>query len=780
VPNVVHAPTWGIDVDDRSDLLYPTAPAAAPHAPAPGCDDSAALLRAELARVRAELEEVRDDLARSEDRAERERLDTRARLAAIVDIAPTGIWETDEHFRIVWANEQMRRLHGRDLVGASPAEMMQAVDSDDWQIMALVARDTVERGRGRGRLRVRRHDGTARWHEVTFAALTDADGTFTGAVGTMIDVHDEQTVSEELASRERRFRALVAHASHLIFVLDVTGRVEYVSPSVEHVLGYTPEEMLGQLVEPLAEDAPLVAAAFRAALDHPGRPFTLDARAHHKRGGWRWIEATFTNLLDDPDVRAVISNARDVTERREAEAQLELLAYRDPLTALPNRALLLDRIDAALTASRHDHGLVALLLLDLDHFKVINDSMGHEAGDVLLCAISERLRRTVRPGDTVGRLGGDEFVVLCDSIEDDDTARAIAQRLADALSEPFTIAGREIHASCSVGVAIAHAGTASSTDLLRDADSAAYRAKELGRGRCEFFDDDLRARADARLDIEAGLRHAVERDEIVVHYQPIIDVQTGTVNGFEALVRWRRSDGELLMPGAFLDVAESSGLIVPIGEEVLRQALGQLARWIEVEPDRPPTISVNLAPRQLNHPGAVELVRSSIAAAGVPAELVIVEITETALMEDVPGTMQVLTDLRALGVRLAIDDFGTGYSSLAYLRQFDVDVVKIDRSFVHDLGSSREGSAIVAAVTSLARALGLSVVAEGVETVEHLASLFTLGCDKAQGYFFSRPVDGDAATQFLCRHRVRPAGDVESGELVPASTGAGSDRAASV
>ena len=447
--------------------------------------------------------------------------------------------------------------------------------------------------------------------------------------------------------------------------------------------------------------------------------------------------------------------ARDEQQFRDlarSQADLAHQALHDALTGLPNRLLLADRLSQALT--RRDGG-VAVLFVDLDRFKIVNDSRGHAAGDELLVSAAGRLRHAVRSHDTVARFGGDEFVVVCETARPDEEdggeeIRAVAERNSASVREPFLVAGQEIFLSVSVGVAVAGAGT-SPEELLRDADAAMYRAKESGRARCEFFDDGMRTQAAARLEIESALHRATERDELRLAYQPVVEIATGRTVGVEALLRWDHPQHGLLDPKDFIPLAEETGLILPMGTWALHEALRQWSRWRQRLDDPGLTLAVNLSARQLRDPDLAATVAEALARHGVGPWELCLELTESSFMADVERHGRTLAELQALGVQLAIDDFGTGYSSLTWLQHFPVTILKIDQSFVRGLGREASDEAIVESVIHLAHALGLRVVAEGVETADQVAALHRLGCDVAQGFFLARPLPASQVDGLLDR-----------------------------
>ena len=431
--------------------------------------------------------------------------------------------------------------------------------------------------------------------------------------------------------------------------------------------------------------------------------------------------------------------------------QVRHQAFHDPLTRLANRTLFRERLEHALTRTTRGLRSVAVLFVDLDDFKTVNDSRGHSVGDALLIAAGERLVAALRPGDTVARLGGDEFAILIEDIDDPREAVAPAERILAAFSVPFVIGAGELFVGASIGIAIGSAGERTTDELLRNADFAMYQAKSLGKARHAMFEPRMRDAAVERLELATSLRHALDRDEFILHYQPIVDLRTGATRGMEALIRWNHPERGLMLPGDFIGLAEETGLIVPVGRWVLREACRQARIWQDAFPSDPPmTMSVNLSPRQISDPRLVPGIAEALRDADLGAESLTLEITESVLMADGGGTIKKLEAIRRLGVRLAIDDFGTGYSSLSYLQRFPIDVLKIDRAFVDAIGGA-EGNALVRSIVDISRTLHLQIVAEGVERPEQPEQLIALDCDLGQGYLMNRPQDALAIEAYLAR-----------------------------
>jgi diguanylate cyclase (GGDEF)-like protein/PAS domain S-box-containing protein len=568
-------------------------------------------------------------------------------------------------------------------------------------------------------------------------------------------------VNATLRTSEERFRIAAASAGDVIYEWDVAGDALHWFGDIDGLLGYAPGAFTRTMSAWSAAIHPEDRGRVKAALDghlSAGEPYGVEYRIARRDGRWLcWTDRGNTVRDGDGKPLRMIGAVSDITARKEAEDRLRHDSLHDALTGLPNRSLFRERIERCLDRGRVDARFrFAVLFLDLDRFKVVNDSLGHAAGDVLLTTVAGRLKHGVVAADpgvaaTVARMGGDEFTVLLEGVGDAGAPVRVAERVLRELALPVDFGGGEIFTNASIGIVRDGTGYASAKDLLRDADVAMYHAKSAGRGTYAVFSGSMHQAAVERLRLESELRRAIERQELLLHYQPIVSLRTRELLGFEALVRWRR-EGKLISPGEFIPVAEDTGLIVPIGDWVLREACEQLRRWRERYPRVAGLfVSVNLSRKQLADAGIVGRIKESIRETGVPPESVKLEITESALMENADAALPLLEQIQALGVRLQMDDFGTGYSSLGCLHRFPLSGLKIDRSFVTTTSSRRDYAAVIQAIITLARNLGIEVVAEGVETAEQVALLQALDCEFGQGYYFSRPLPPESAESFLSR-----------------------------
>ena len=553
-----------------------------------------------------------------------------------------------------------------------------------------------------------------------------------------------------------RFQASVLEAmGQPVIATDLEGKVLYWNRAAEETYGWSSGEALGRKSRDLTvpkeslEKAEEVVSELRA-----GRTWSGEVLLRRKDGSIVPVFVTATPLFDARgDLAGMIGISSDISERKALQEELERRASHDPLTGLPNRHTFVERIGQALrrTRRRQNSREVGVLFMDLDGFKTINDSLGHEAGDRLLVTVAERLRNRLRSEDVLARFGGDEFAVLLEDTAGTSEAIRVAQRIAEDLREPFTVDDFQVSLSTSIGITL---GTAHANDdperMLRKADSAMYRAKEQGPGRYAVFDPAMQARAQERLELEAELRRALEQEEFVLYYQPEVSLHDGKMVGFEALLRWQHPERGLLKPAAFVPIAEDTDLIAPIGRWVLEEACQQAKRWEEERPlASPMTMEINLSSKQLRRQGLVRTVEEALARADLEAHTLALDMTETVLIRTSEDNTQALDALKEMGVRLGLDDFGTGYSSLSYLKRLPVDRVKVDKSFVKGLGENATDTALVRMIIDLCHTLGVEIVAEGIETSEQAVLLRDMGCDLGQGYYFARPLPGEELAERL-------------------------------
>ncbi len=574
------------------------------------------------------------------------------------------------------------------------------------------------------------------------------------------------------SDNQMRFGSLVQHSTDLITILDGADTIRYASAAIANVFGHDATELEGTSLRDLvhADDVVPMLGFLADAARPDSRTATSHWRLRSATGQWRKVENVAVNLLADPSVRGVVLTTRDVSHRVALEEQLVHRAFHDELTGLANRALFTNRVEQALLRASREVHRTAVLFLDLDDFKEINDSLGHAAGDALLTQGADRLRACLRAGDTAARLGGDEFAVLLEGCHDDgEEAMHVAERISNAFARPFELEDREVFATASVGLAITSGGE-SGDEILRNADLAMYLAKKRGKARVERFAPHMQEEVVEQLDLLADLRYAIERDELTLEYQPIVDLATRRVSGLETLVRWDHPRRGRIAPSEFIPIAEQSGLILPIGRWVMLHACTHARHWSRSLTELlPVTVTVNLSARQLGDVDLIDDVANALRVAGLRKDQLVLELTESTLLANSQETVGILTALKALGVRLAIDDFGTGYSSLSHLHRFPVDVLKIDRSFVDGIASGPGADALASAVIALGNSLGLKTVAEGIENEAQYAALLALGCTFGQGYLFSHPLPPTDVIPFLMRSGQQVMHKIDTRPLTPLS-----------
>lgn len=621
------------------------------------------------------------------------------------------------------------------------------VHPDDWDRAMQMVRNIRFGINDPCEIRIRREDGRYLWFEVVGTDLS-SDPNINGLVLNLREITDRKIAEERLLHSEARFKSLVQHSTDLVIVIDEGGIIRYVSPSCESVLERTTDTVINAAARDIFTDSSidLSTASFARLCDGSQAPALVEFGFHSGEDNWKILETSVSDLRDEPSVNGFVLNARDVTDRRSMEQRLRYQSTHDELTGLSNRTHLLESVTNMLERNSGSTSIAALQI-DLDDFKDVNDSLGHEFGDVVLQMIADRIRNLLSFGDVAARIGGDEFAVVCERSHGEHQIMNLATEIIEAISEPLHVQGRDVSVSASAGVAFDHDRTQTGEVLLRNADTALFHAKKNGKRQATVFEHHMHVATFDRLELRGDLARAVAQEQFVNHYQPIVGLNNSEIIGFEALVRWQHPTRGLLGPGVFIPLAEETGLIDKIGEWVLEQAIKDLVKWRDVVGHNIEDIyvSVNLAVQQLRNPSLVQRVGQLLERYGLPARNLVLEVTESTLITEPDQVKSTMNQLRSLGARLAIDDFGTGYSSLGYIQDYTFEILKIDRSFVSRLSGSTNQQ-IVMAVIDMAQQLGVKTVAEGIEELEQAEILTDLGCDFGQGYLYSKPV---SASEFL-------------------------------
>jgi len=672
------------------------------------------------------------------EQAVRER--SEKRFGALVDNSADIVTILGGDGHLAYVSPVASRLLGYDSDFRSIDSVLDLVHLDDRAAAQRMLEDVRFGNRNPVELRLRHSDGSYHWFELVGMDL-QSDPNIGGIVLNAREIGRRKAAEQQIQLSEARFKALVQHSNDIVLVVGLTDGIRYASPSVTSTIGVEPDELLGRTLDETFHGSDVDwESALRLSRVPSEHPKLREFGFTNANGDWVHLEATVTDLRGEEAVGGFVINARDVTERTNMMKHLRYQSTHDALTGLPNRVYATERLGEMLG---HNAGstTVAVISLDIDDFKDINDSLGHAAGDRLLYAVAERIKESLTYGDTAARTGGDEFVVVLERAHGEDQVHEVAERLLTSIDQPFTVDGRELSITASAGIAFDHDRDNVAEVLIRNADTAMYRAKQMGKRRSAVFEAHMHTASFDRLELRADLARAIETDQFVAHYQPIVDLHSHTIIGCEALIRWQHPRRGLLSPGIFVPLAEESGLIGAMGEWMLQRACTDLADWraTMAEVAEGLTVSVNLTAQEVHNERLVPIVTQILRRTGLPADRLVLEVTESNLLSDTDVIQERMQTLRALGTRLAIDDFGTGYSSLGYVQRFAFDVLKIDRSFIEGLDRPTNRQ-IVTAVLDLARELGVRVVAEGIEEEAQERALIDLGCRYAQGYRYSRPV----------------------------------------
>ncbi len=672
-------------------------------------------------------------------------------MRELLEVIPSPIFYKGANGRYLGFNRAWETFFSKrreDWIGSTPADLLSpahaiSAELEDAELLisgrTIAAEDVIADGNGNKR-HIIRH----------ISRFTNTDGSPAGIIGVLTDFTDFKQVTQALEASEGRFKALTESAMDIVTVLDARGIILYQSPSVTHLLGHDPHEMIGRSQFDLIhrDDVEAMRSMFHELIVRGQMTQPIEFRVRTKAGAWRTLESIGKNCLDIPEVRGIIVNTRDVTDRKAIQQRIQHLAYHDALTNLPNRSLMQDRISQAIGRAERSTKRFAVMFIDIDNFKNINDTLGHDVGDELLRQVATRLTDCVRAHDTIARQGGDEFIVLLDQLEGHLGATRVAQKILDALRAAFSVGGADQHVSGSIGIALFPDDGHDAPTLLKNADTAMFHGKAQGKNTYQFFTSQMNIAVKRRAAMESNLRAAVKNGDFSLVYQPQIDLNSGEIVALEALVRWASSHSGTIMPSEFIPLAEETGLINDIGEWVLREACLQAKKWLDAGMPRR-RIAINLSARQLADKRFVELLASVLDETKLDPSLLELEITESQVMRQGEGSISRLNEISGMGIQLAVDDFGTGYSSLSYLKRLPISKLKIDQSFVRDITIDPNDTAIVVAIISMAKSLDLEVIAEGIETAGQLTLLRAKGCRVGQGFYFSVPMSADDLAPLL-------------------------------
>jgi diguanylate cyclase (GGDEF)-like protein/PAS domain S-box-containing protein len=686
-------------------------------------------------------------LAHTADELERHLHFTRALLDAI----PNPVYFKDREGRYRSYNRAFADLFGRgeDWVGRTihdmfPGDLALLHEERDRMLLDRPSSATYEAV-------VPTPEGEKRQMLYNKVSFVDQRGEVAGVIGVVTDVTHYKETERALEASEARFRVLTESSLDLISIIAQDGTILYQSGALRTLVGYDPADTIGKKVYDLIhrDDVEAVRVAIARVVEGPQSHAPIEFRMRHRDGVWRTFESLGTNGLGNPHIGGVVFNSRDVTDRKVIQQRIQHLAYHDNLTGLPNRSLLQDRLAHSIARAERAGRKVGVLFIDLDNFKNINDTLGHDVGDELLRQVSRRLTECVRLEDTIARQGGDEFIVLMDSLDDSRGASVVAQKILNSLRQPFILGGGEQHVSGSVGIALYPEDGRDAQTLMKNADTAMFHGKSLGKNTYQYFTPQMNIAVKRRMTLESALRRAVMQKDFVLNYQPQINLETGEIIAVEALVRWKTEDSGTVMPGDFIPLAEETGLINEIGEWVLREGCRQAREWQEMGLSKDRRIAINLSARQFGDRAFLDMVTRVLADTKLDPACLELEITESQVMRQTEGMIMLLNRLAEMGVHLAIDDFGTGYSSLSYLKRLPIQKLKIDQSFIRDITIDPNDTAIVVAIINMAKSLDLETIAEGVETAGQLALLRSKGCRVGQGFYFSAPMRAEALYALL-------------------------------